>query len=235
MKKSAKKPQSLTIVTGLNGAGMTSVLKTLEDFGYEVFDNFPLTLVDALLKDNRKARKPIAIGIDTRARGFSTKALNETAQKHKARLVFITCDDAVLQRRFTETRRRHPLALGKSVRSGIKKERQILKPLLAKADLTIDTSHLSIHDLRHILEGHFRTKGKDRLQVSLMSFAFKYGTPREADIIMDVRFLRNPHWESRLKDKTGLQKDVQTYIRRDPEYALFMHKFTDLLQILLQR
>lgn len=233
MTAARKKAPPLTIVTGLAGAGMTSVLKTLEDFGYEVFDNFPLTLVDALVKDSKRKRPPIAIGIDARARGFSAAALIAAAQRQKARLVFITCDDNILQRRFTETRRRHPLALGKSVKSGIKKERQILKPVLAKADLAIDTSNLSVHDLRHILEGHFSVSGKSRLSVSLMSFAFKYGTPREADIIMDIRFLKNPHWQPKLRGNTGKDKAVQEYIRRDAGWTLFMQRFTALIRDVL--
>lgn len=229
------KPQNkIIIVTGYSGAGMTSVLKTLEDFGYEVFDNFPLTLVKSLLRETKKSR-PVAIGIDTRSRGFNADAVFNKVKDLKATLLFITSDPAVLQKRFSETRRRHPLAKDQPVSAGIRKERAKLKKLQARAAITIDTSEMSIHDLRHILEGHFARRGKGRLVVTLMSFAFRHGVPREADIVMDVRFLKNPHWVKSLKNKTGLDKKVGSYIKKDPQTGPFLKNFKSLLKPLLPR
>ncbi|MGB4108199.1 MAG: RNase adapter RapZ [Alphaproteobacteria bacterium] len=225
----------IVIVTGYSGAGMTAVLKSLEDFGYEVFDNFPLPLVRPLLKETKKGR-PVAIGIDTRSRGFSADAILEKTRALGATLLFVACDAAILQKRFSETRRRHPLAQDRPASAGIRKEQKKLAKLRTMADITIDTSELSVHDLRHILEGHFviRRKG-GRLVVTLMSFAFRNGVPREADIVMDVRFLKNPHWVKSLKSKTGMDKKVGAYIRKDTQWAPFLKHFKTLLKPLLPR
>ena len=221
-------------VTGLSGAGLSSVLKSLEDLGFEVFDNFPLALAETLIKDSDEPSK-LAIGIDTRTRGFSANAVLERAKSLNALLVFITCDDNILHKRFTETRRRHPLAKDQPVRTGIEKERALLKPIEAKADLTIDSSSLSVHDLRHILEGHFQTEPDKSLNIGLISFGFRHGLPREADIVADVRFLKNPHWNKALKTKTGLDEDVGAYIEQDPEFAGFIERFKALYKPLIPR
>lgn len=226
------------IVTGYSGAGMTSVLKVLEDFNFEVFDNFPLALVDSLLEQAGQYNRPplrIAIGIDTRTWGFSSSALLETAQRANARLLFVTCEETVLQKRFNETRRRHPLAKDRPVKHGIDLERKLLAGLRKEADIVIDSTEFSIHDMRHVLEGHFSTPGGERLTVSLIAFGFRSGTPREADIVMDVRFLRNPHWAPELRDLTGLDAPVAAYVRQDPDYEGFMARFQDLLESLLPR
>jgi UPF0042 nucleotide-binding protein len=225
----------IVIVTGFAGAGMTSALKILEDFGYEVFDNFPLTLVKSLLRETKKGR-PLAIGIDTRSRGFKADTVLAKVKELDGTLLFITSDPAVLQKRFSETRRRHPLAKDKPASAGIRKEKQKLAKLQSKADMTIDTSEMSIHDLRHILEGHFALKRKGgRLTVTLMSFAFRHGVPREADIVMDVRFLKNPHWVKSLKNKTGFDTKVGAYIKKDPQTGPFLKNFKSLLKPLLPR
>lgn len=226
---------NLVLVTGFSGAGMSSVLKTLEDLGLEVFDNFPLPLVEPLVSDEQKEPRKIAIGIDTRTRGFSTHNVIETAQQLDAQLLFITCDDHELQRRFTETRRRHPLAKDKSVRAGIEEERKLLEKVQYSADLVIDTTTLSVHDLRHILEGHFAIEPQKKLTVTLMSFGFKHGTPREADIVMDVRFVENPHWVKELRSFTGKDKAVGDHIEKDPNYGQFIENFKALIEPLLPR
>jgi UPF0042 nucleotide-binding protein len=159
----------------------------------------------------------------------------QAAQDLGAMLLFITCDDAILQKRFTETRRRHPLARDKSVSRGIEIEHQLLQPVMDQADLTIDTSELSVHDLRHILEGHFGQRNPGSLNISLISFGFRHGLPREADLVMDVRFLKNPHWDKALRPKTGLESDVGSHIASDPEFENFMERFKGLLQPLLPR
>ncbi len=227
------------IVTGFSGAGMTSVLKALEDFHFEVFDNFPLALVDSLLEQAGQNNRPplrIAIGIDTRTWGFSASGLLDLVKRTAGRLLFVTCDEAVLQKRFNETRRRHPLAKDRPVKYGIELERKLLAGLKTNADILIDSSDFSVHDLRHVLEGHFRDQeGPGRMTVTLMSFGFRHGVPREADLVMDVRFLKNPHWDEGLKPLSGLDAAVGDYIRTDEDYEEFVQRFKGLLETLLPR
>jgi len=227
------------IVTGFSGAGMTSVLKALEDFHFEVFDNFPLALVDSLLEQAGQNNRPplrIAIGIDTRTWGFSASGLLDLVKRMGGRLLFVTCDEAVLQKRFNETRRRHPLAKDRPVKYGIELEKKLLGSLQKNADILIDSTDFSVHDLRHVLEGHFRDQeGPGRMTVTLMSFGFRHGVPREADLVMDVRFLKNPHWDEGLKPLSGLDAAVGEYIRQDQDYEEFVHKFKGLLETLLPR
>ncbi len=224
------------IITGLSGAGMSSCLKHLEDLGYEVFDNFPLALVGPLLSDEQAGGgRPVAIGIDTRTRGFDPATLLDTVQALRARLVFLSADEHILLKRFTETRRRHPLAADRPASAGIKKEQSWLHELKAQADIVIDTSMLSIHELRRVIEERFGDDDKAALTVTLMSFGYKHGTPREADIVMDVRFLRNPHWVPELKPLTGLDTAIGRYVEEDEAYAPFIKQLKALLAPLLPR
>lgn len=222
-------------ITGLSGAGMSSTMAALEDLGYDVFDNFPLSLVDALVHDPAASGRPIAIGVDTRSRAFDPAALIVKAQQLGGRIVFLTCDETMLQKRFTETRRRHPMAQDRPVSAGIKKEQSLLHPLRAVADPIIDTTELSIHDLKRVLEGYFKQAGDVRLTVTLLSFGFKYGLPREADMVLDVRFLKNPHWEEDLRPYTGKDASVAAYIEQDGDLADFLHKTQSLMDTLLPR
>lgn len=225
----------LLFITGLSGAGMSSSLKVLEDLGYEVFDNFPLTLIEGLLSETQHHGKPIAIGIDTRTRGFDPQAIIDKVATLGARLLFITCDEEKLQQRFTETRRRHPLAGDRPVSAGIKKEFSLLFPLREIADPIIDTTDLSIHDLRRIISGYFEENKGRRLNVTIMSFGFKNGLPREADIVMDVRFLKNPHWDLKLRPLTGKDSEVQDHIEGDPSFEDFLRHFKDMIAPLFER
>lgn len=225
----------IVFVTGLSGAGMSSALDALEDLGYEVFDNVPLALVEPLLKEGEDAVRPLAFGIDSRSRGFDPRAVMQASQTFGATLAFLTADEAVLQKRFTETRRRHPLAADRPVSAGIKKEQTLLHPMKALADPIIDTSELSIHDLRRIVAGHFALGGEPGLRVTVMSFGFKHGIPREADIVMDVRFLRNPHWVDALRPLTGLDAPVAQYVEEDGGYAGFIDDFKKMIAKLLPR
>lgn len=227
------KEKKIVIVTGLSGAGMSSALKNLEDIGYEVLDNFPLSLIEELLK--KKSDKPIALGIDTRTRNFSVAKLKKAVKKYQAQLVFITCKHSVLQKRFTETRRKHPLAQDRPISDGINKEYELLTPVREEAELIIDTTELSIHDLRHIIEENFAKNKKRQLAISLISFGFKNGVPREADIVMDVRFLRNPHWDKKLKPLTGQDKKIAAYIEEDESFEPFFTNFKNLIEPLLER
>lgn len=226
----------LYFITGLSGAGLSSALKALEDLGFEVLDNFPLSLVDDLLKEKQRTPRPIALGIDTRTRKFSPENLLSAYKKFpSSKLVFITCDKDILQKRFTETRRRHPLAKDRPLMDGIEKESNWLDPLINKADHLIDTSRLSIHELRRQVEERCGSNEKSALTITLMSFGFKYGTPREADMILDVRFLKNPHWVANLKTRTGQDKDVQEYINTDQEFIPFIENLQNLLKPLLPK
>jgi UPF0042 nucleotide-binding protein len=226
---------AVVIVTGLSGAGISSALKHLEELVYEVFDKFPLTLAHALVHDPLGAGRLIAIGIDTRSRGFQPEAVLDAARGLNARLLFLTADEAALQRRFTETRRRHPLATDRPVSAGIRREIEWLYPLRNAADFVIDTSDLSIHDLRRVLENSYALNRPARLTVTLMSFAYRHGLPREADIVFDTRFLRNPHWDKDLKALTGLDEQVRAYVAQDPAFAPFVQNLKALLEPLLPR
>lgn len=225
----------LLIVTGLSGAGMSSALKVLEDLGYEVFDNFPLPLIDELVAKTKPDGRPMALGLDTRTRGFDPQGIMQKVQQYGARLLFITADETVLQKRFTETRRMHPLATDRPVSAGIKKELALLYPLREVADPLVDTTELTIHDLKRVLTGHFGENAQKKLNISLVSFGYKNGLPREADIVMDVRFLKNPHWEPALKPLTGQDKPVQDFIAQDPGLQNFLHNFKGLVEPLLDR
>lgn len=229
-----KDPQDIVIVTGLSGAGMSSALKALEDQGYEVLDNFPVAMIGHFLASELRT-KPLAIGIDTRTRGFDPEAVIRTAGEIGARLLFLTAEEAVLQKRFTETRRKHPLATDRPVSAGIRKELEILHSLRDAADIVLDTSTLTIHDLRRQVAGHFSKNAPRHLSVSLISFGFKYGLPREADIVLDVRFLKNPHWDDVLKHMTGKDPAVAAYIAEDPALEDFMRNAQALLHPLFPR
>lgn len=225
----------LLIVTGLSGAGMSSTLKHLQDMGFETFDNFPLTLVEALLADNTRGPHPMAIGVDARSRGFSAEELLAVCRRTSATLVYLTADETELQKRFTETRRRHPLAQDRPPSAGIKIEQELLAPLQAEADHVIDTTGMSIHVHNRMIEGLFGKGVKGHLTITLMSFGFRFGLPREADMVLDVRFLKNPYWEPALKNLTGLDSAVGEYIATDPDFAAFTANAKNLISPLLPR
>ena len=174
--------KNLIIVTGLSGAGMSSCLKSLEDLGYEVLDNIPLFLVSPLKEDTSHS-KPLAIGIDTRTRNFDPYEVARTAKERGAHLLFVTCNPDILQKRFSETRRKHPLAQDRTIADGIDMEQKLLVPLREAANTIIDTSELSIHDLRRQIDQQFDTQTEKTLSLTIMSFGFKHGVPREADIV----------------------------------------------------
>jgi len=234
-------PRRFVLVTGMSGAGLSTTLKALEDLGYEVLDNLPLSFFDLLLRENESRDRPLAIGIDSRTRDFTADALLVRLKKLRSRagvavqLVCVDADNDAILRRFTETRRRHPLALDRPIMDGIYNERVILEPLKAVADVVIDTSDLSIHDLRRIVAGRFGLDRRPDLGVFVTSFSYRKGLPRDADMVFDVRFLRNPHWDIELRPFTGQDPRVATYIEADPECAPFMERLTGFLGPLLPR
>jgi UPF0042 nucleotide-binding protein len=230
----------VVIISGMSGAGLSSVLKTLEDLSYEAVDNLRLSMMPALIKEGAEHGRALAMSLDSRNAEFSSKALLASLEKFRAdtaldvKLLFLECDDDALQRRFNETRRRHPLALDRPVMDGIKIERDLLKPVRDAADHVIDTSLLSIHDLRRLLVGHYRTDNAG-LTISVSSFSYKYGVPREADLIFDVRFLKNPHWDMKLRPLSGKDLSVSEYIKQDPDYDAFFLSLLNFLFPLLPR
>lgn len=233
-----RKPR-LILVTGMSGAGRSSALKVLEDLGYEAVDNMPLMLLGLLAGSEAGQHRDLAVGVDVRTRDFAVVSLLEGMDRLMAdggfdvQLVFLDSSDDVLGRRFTETRRRHPLAADRPVIDGIAQERRMLAGLRERADIMVDTSDLALPELRRLLEGHFRIPGKVGLVVFVTSFSYRHGVPREADLVFDVRFLANPHYEEGLRPLTGLDAACVDFITRDPAFADFFDALTRLLDIVL--
>ena len=231
----------VVIVTGLSGAGKTLALKALEDLGWEAVDNLPLSLVGGLVRPGDGVPRSLAIGVDIRTRDFGVEPVISTIDRMMTesgldvRLVFLDCSDDVLCRRFTETRRRHPLAIDRPLVDGIRHERSLVSPLLARADLVIDTTDQPPGELKQILAGHFGLESDRGLVVFVTSFAYRNGLPREADLVLDARFLTNPHYVPELRALTGKDPAVAGYIAADPAFANFMDSVTRLLEPLLPR
>jgi len=231
------------IVTGMAGAGKSTVLKTLEDAGWEVVDNLPLTLLDRATAPPMPGtkRRSLAIGIGTQTRGFDTTWV-ETAPRHlrdvpeqRVSLLFLDCTSVELERRYAETRRRHPLALDRSAGDGIAQERKLLAPLRRSANRLIDTTQLSAAQLAQEIRDTVAGADRSGPTLTLTSFGFARGLPRNADLVFDARFLRNPHWVPELKAGTGLDADVAAYVAADPAYEEAVGRFEELLLVLLPR
>tara|TARA_Y100000589_G_scaffold331378_1_gene384656 strand:- start:1256 stop:2146 length:891 start_codon:yes stop_codon:yes gene_type:complete len=233
-----KKKIRLILVSGPAGAGRTTAIRSLEDLGFEAIDNLPLDLVKSVLKP-KKASEKIAIGLDTRGRDFSVEGLLGLLKSLKSlehvdfELFYLSCTMEVLLRRYSETRRRHPLADGKSPHEGIEQELILLEPIRHKADILIETSELTPHDLKASIQKLFLKPGVNLLSISLKSFSYKRGLPRGTDITLDCRFLKNPHWQDELRDKTGLDSSVSEFVASDPKFSEFIERVTKLLLFLL--
>jgi len=235
-------PQRILLVTGLSGAGKSTVLKTLEDLGWETVDNLPLSLIEPLLATPVSARsgraRPLAIGLDCRTRGFKAERLAKQiatiARQRPVETVFLDCATAELVRRYSETRRRHPLAPDRPATDGIAEERERTAPLKRIADHVIDTTDSDVPILQQQIRGRFGAAG-DSPTLTIMSFGFARGMPRNADMVLDMRFLRNPHWEKDLKDLTGLDEAVGAHIAGDEAYEEAMTRIEELLLTLLPR
>jgi UPF0042 nucleotide-binding protein len=239
-------PERLLLVTGMSGAGKSTALNTLEDLGWEVVDNLPLKLLDRLL-DQPPAQgvphdhRPLAIGIDSRTRGFDADAMLARVarlrqkQHFEAAVLFLDCAGAELERRYGETRRPHPLAVDRPASDGIAEERALLTPLREGADYLVDTTSLSRAELQNELRTRFGEERGAETVLSVMSFGFARGLPRNADLVFDMRFLRNPHWDRELKSMTGLQAPVGAYIAEDEAYEPALSKIEDLLLTLVPR
>jgi UPF0042 nucleotide-binding protein len=231
----------IVVVTGMSGAGRSSCLKILEDVGYEAVDNLPFQLLTRLLRSGEPPERPLAIGVDSRTRGLDPGELVREIERFRAeastpiRLVFFECDDEVLQRRYTESRRRHPLAQDRPVTDGIARERVFMAPIKAAADLVIDTSTSTLADLRRRVTAELGPQAEGRLTLTLVSFSFRNGLPREADIVFDARFLANPHYVEALRQLTGLDPAVRRHIEQDPDWQRTVEGLEKLLMPLLPR
>lgn len=234
----------ILLVTGLSGAGKSTVLRTLNDLGWEVVDNLPLLLLDRLLATELPGgggdTRPLAIGFGAETRGFDAerivRRIRRMREEHGREIgtLFLDCAGTELERRYNETRRRHPLALDRPAADGIARERELLAPLRSFANRLIDTTDLSANDLRGQIRASFG--GEDFAPVlTVMSFGFARGLPRDADLVFDLRYLRNPHWIDALRPGTGLDADVAAYIAGDPAYAETIDRIESLLLLLLPR
>jgi RNase adapter protein RapZ len=244
---SRARPKQILLVTGMSGAGKSTVLRTLEDLGWEVVDNLPLLLLNRLLDTapsevvDGDDERPLAIGIGTQTRGFDAESIVQRIKRlredhgHDVGTLFLECAGSELERRYSETRRRHPLAQDRPAHDGIARERELLTPLRRWANRLIDTTDLSANELAQQIRSTFSGDGLGETVLSIMSFGFARGLPRDADLVFDMRFLRNPHWDPALRPGTGKDADVAAYIAEDPAYPAAMAQIESLLLLLLPR
>jgi UPF0042 nucleotide-binding protein len=227
-------PESLVVVTGLSGSGKSYVNKCLEDMGYFCVDNLPLELVEPLL-DQVSAKKRVGIILDFAAR-FPEILARLRRRVPGTRLLFLDASEESLIRRFSETRRPHPLAGKVSLLEALRRERAMLEDVRAAADVVVDTSSMNVHELRSFMQKTFVGDPESTgMIVSATSFGYKFGIPHDVDLLFDVRFLANPHFVPELKGKTGMDPAVAAYIEKDPETQAFMDRLVGLLDYLLPR
>ncbi|WP_138471693.1 RNase adapter RapZ [Poseidonocella sp. HB161398] len=230
--------QRVIFVTGPSGAGRSTAIRALEDMGCETIDNLPLSLVPALIGGAPKG-PPLVLGLDVRNRDFSVAALIEIISSLSAEpdvsleLIYLDSRADILVRRYSETRRRHPLAPAETAAEGVERELDLMRPIQSRADILIDTSDLTPHELRAELERWFGGSAAQRLALSVHSFSYKRGLPRGIDMVFDVRFLRNPYWSAGLRALDGRSDAVSAYISEDPRFPAFFEKVADLAEFLL--
>jgi UPF0042 nucleotide-binding protein len=235
--------QRLMLVTGLLGAGKTTALKVLEDLGWEVIDNFPIRMLDGLIDSTAPAggelRMPLAVGFDTRTRGFDphkiiarVKTLTRRGDLELTTL-FLDCSGKELERRYNETRRRHPLADDMPVAKGIAAERELLEPLRRWADMVIDTTEFAVNELQQVIRERFAPSTGRAMTVTVSSFGFSRGMPPVADLVFDMRFLDNPHWVDELRPKTGLDEAVVSYVMGQTSTVPFLERLERLLSLVM--
>jgi UPF0042 nucleotide-binding protein len=228
----------LIIVTGMTGAGRSTAAKTLEDLGWFVIDNLPPKMLPAvmrLIEDEEHEAVRIAVVVDVRSRGFFADlrgALTDLGEKGlQPQILFLEASDDVLVRRQEAARRPHPLQGGARLLDGIARERQIVRDLRGDADVIIDTSMLNVHELSAKVEVAFGDAESPAVRATVVSFGFKYGIPVDADMVVDMRFLPNPHWIPELRPRTGLDDDVAEYVLAQPAAAKFLDRLDGLLEV----
>lgn len=230
---------SVVLITGMSGAGKSVGLKTLEDLGFEAIDNIPLSLVENLVKSSHSRNMPLAIGLDVRNREFSITYFKRLVTRLRRRedlylkVLFLDCENDTLLHRYTETRRKHPMSTSSSVVEGIQNERVLMEEIRDYADVLLDTTHFSTLDFKQWLIGYFSLKSSGNLSIALTSFSFKRGLPKEADMVFDVRFLKNPYYVAALRPLTGQQPEVREFIINDPNFSPFFTKLSDLILSLI--
>ncbi|WP_109312308.1 RNase adapter RapZ [Ruegeria sp. AU67] len=233
-----KQQRRIVLITGPSGAGRTTAIRVLEDLGFEAIDNLPMGLLMRLL-DGPENDRPMALGIDARNRDFSTigfidliMRLRRTEQVELT-VLYLDCRNEVLLRRFSETRRRHPVAADAGPEAGVLQEKGLLAPIREIADILIDTSQINVHQLRKEVEHWFAPEGGRHLAVSIESFSYKRGLPHGLDMVFDCRFLANPYWRPELRAEDGRNQNVAHYVQSDANYAPFFDRVVDLLKLLL--
>jgi UPF0042 nucleotide-binding protein len=229
----------VAVVTGLSGAGRSTAAKCLEDLGWFVVDNLPPELVATMVELGAQARGAItkvAVVMDVRSRAFTDDLAaiikDLDTRGYKPRVLFLEATDDVLIRRFEQVRRTHPLQGDGRLADGIKSERHVLMPLREQADLVLDTTSLSVHQLRDKIEDAFDSDTSARTKVTVLSFGYKYGLPMDADLVIDVRFLPNPFWIPELREQTGLDMDVRNYVLSQEGAEEFLDRYYDLLKLI---
>lgn len=230
--------QRIILLTGPSGAGRSTAIRAMEDLGFEAIDNLPLSLLPRLL-DGPPISHDLVLGLDVRNRDFSANALIQTLDRLQGmqgitpELLYIDCRADVLLRRFSETRRRHPLAPAESPDQGVQRELDLLIPIRARADILIDTSEMTPHDLRAEVDRLITPESGARLAVSVNSFSYKRGLPRGVDMVLDCRFLRNPYWEPALRSFNGTSAEVAAYVAEDERFQPFFDKTLEMAELLL--
>ncbi|QIG53424.1 RNase adapter RapZ [Altererythrobacter sp. BO-6] len=238
---SATLRQNILLVTGMLGAGKSTALHVLEDLGWEIVDNLPVGLLEHMVAAPGTSTGRLAIGFDSRTRGFVTQDIIDLAERLAKRpdvtvsTIFMDCSTEELERRYNETRRRHQMAQGVPLSEGIRAERDLLEPLRRWAEIVIDTSNFTANDLQQRIRELFAQDAGAPMTVTVSSFGFARGMPPLADLVFDMRFLDNPHWVEELRELTGLDQPVAEHIRKDPGFAESYERILELLVTLLPR
>mgnify|MGYP003956553521 CR=1 FL=1 len=231
----------IVVITGLSGSGKSTAIRALEDLDYFCVDNLPVVLLPKFVELAQVTRRPldrVGLVVDVRERQFLQVADqilgNVRARGHSVKVVFLSTEDDTLVRRFSETRRKHPLD-STDVRAGIRIEQELLQDLRRIADVTIDTTKLTVHNLRDRIQKEFdpQPDGRGRMAVNVISFGFRYGVPRDADLVFDVRFLANPHYVETLRPQTGLDSPVSDYVLTQEKTQEFLERLYPMLSFLI--
>ena len=232
----------LVLVTGVSGAGHSTALKILEDYGFTAVDNLPLALVDPLIALEVEAGgRPIAIGLDARTSGFEANAVGRLVHNlakslgDRFKMLFISADQLNLMRRYNTTRRQHPLGQDLDLDTAVRADIERMRDVEALADIVIDSSGLAPADLRRAILGSLKLAEAAPMPVHILSFSYRHGLPETADQIIDMRFAKNPHWDDALRELTGRDGDVAAFLAQDEAANMFLHQLQDMLTLMLDR